>query len=115
MQIKIILLICGIITVICENFKSNMKKKQNFENKKEIQPFTIWDELASSDVLIEYLRKFDDSIINTDVELKKRILFALYSYSNEIIPEVEQYFSEKFHNSLTIFLDRVEKWKNQKQ
>jgi len=83
----------------------------------EILPFTIWDDLADSDVLIDYLRKFDDSIINTDIELKKKIFNSLYSYSSEIIPEVEQHFGEMFYNSLKIFLDRSEKWKekNQKQ
>ena len=89
------------------------KKNQN----DEILPFTIWDDLADSDVLIEYVRKFDDSIINTDIELKKKIFNSLYSYSNEVIPEVEQYFGEMFYSSLKIFLDRTEKWKkkNQKQ
>ena len=85
-------------------------------NDEEILPFSIWDDLAYSDLLIEYVRKFDDSIINTDVELKKKIYTSMYSYSTEIIPEVEQYFSEKFYIALKKFLDRTEKkWKNQEQ
>jgi len=89
----------------------------NENQNDEILPITIWDELADSDVLIEYVRKFEDSVINNDIEVKKKIFNSLYSYSSEIIPELEQYFGEMFHNSLKVFLDRSEKWqkKNQKQ
>ena len=82
----------------------------------EILPLSIWDALADSDLLIEYVRKFDDSIINVDAGVRKKIFTSMYSYSKEIIPEVEQYFCEKFYISLKIFLDRTEKkWKNQEQ
>jgi hypothetical protein len=84
-------------------------------NINEILPVSMWDKMAESDVLIEYLRKFDDSIINTDVELRDKMINSLYSYSNEIIPEVEQYFAEQYYNSLKVFLDKIKEWKNQKQ
>jgi len=79
----------------------------NNNRNDEILPFTIWDNLADSDILIEYVRKFDDSIINTNLELKKKIFNSLYSHSSEVLPEVEQYFGEMFYNSLKIFLDKV--------
>ena len=89
-----------------------MDKKPNND---AILPHSIWDEMAESDVLIEYVRRFDNSIINTDIELKRKIFNSLYSHSSEVIPEAEEYFAEKYYNSLKVFLDRIEKWKNQKQ
>ena len=84
-----------------------MKKEHN-KNKieKEIKPYSIWDTLAESDILIEYMRRFVNSNINNSPELRSDVYEALYNYSTEILPEVEQYYCEKLYLSMKYFLDR---------
>ena len=90
-------------------------KKEKTKLKKEVKPYRVWDALAESDVLIEYMRKFVDSNINTLPELRSDAYESLYTYSTEILPEVEQYYCEKLHLKLKYFLDRVALCQNQKQ
>ncbi|MDR0927008.1 MAG: hypothetical protein LBO69_04500 [Ignavibacteria bacterium] len=92
-----------------------MKETDLLNEVKEILPLTIWDDLASSDILIEYLRKFTNSNINTNPDLRMNLLGSLYAYSTEIMPEVEEYYGEKYINVLTNFNQKVSKWQNQKQ
>lgn len=91
----------------------NIRKKIVIGN--EILPYTVWDEMAETDILIEYMRKYMDSGMSIDSKLKKSIFESLYSYSTEPIFEVEQYFAEKYYNSLTIFLERIKPCRNQEQ
>jgi hypothetical protein len=84
-------------------------------NGDEIVPFRIWDEMAETDILIEYMRKFMDSNINTLPRLRSVIFDSLYNYSTEVLPEVEQYYEEKLYLCLKHFLDKVALCQNQKQ
>ena len=88
-------------------------KKNN--NKDKIQkPFSVWDEMAETDILIEYMRRFVDSK-DTMPDIYASMMDSLYSYSTEFIPEVEQYYSEKLYTTLKYFLDKVTLCQNQKQ
>ena len=92
-----------------------MKKKVSKKEKEEVKPFRVWDELAEMDILIEYMRRFVDSNINTSADLYPTMIEALYANSTEIIPEVEQYYGEKLHFSLNFFLDKIALCQNPKQ
>jgi hypothetical protein len=84
-----------------------MPKTDKMNENIVLRPHTIWDELAESDVLIEYLRHFQDSDINTNIPLRDELYQALYEHSSEEIPEVELYISQRYNTVLQHFLDKV--------
>ena len=86
-----------------------MKKANN------IEPFSIWDQMAETDILIEYLRRFVDSNINTSSDLYHSMMESLYSYSNEVIQEVELHYASKLYLTMKYFTDKVILCQNQKQ
>jgi len=78
-------------------------------------PYRVWDEMAETDILIEYMRKFVDSNINKLPELRSVVYDSLYEYSTEVLPEVEVYFEKKIYFSLKSFLNKIKLCKNPKQ
>jgi hypothetical protein len=87
--------------------------KDNINEIESSEPFTVWDDLAKSDVLIEYVHKFKDSNINNSPELNSTVLKSIYSYSNEVAVEVERFYCEKYYLCLKKFLDRIQKCREQ--
>lgn len=78
-----------------------------------IEPFTIWDELAQTDILVDYMHKYEDSNINQSPELNATVLKSIYSYSTEPATEVEIFYGEKYYLCLKKFLDKTKKCREQ--
>ena len=77
------------------------------------KPHTIWDQLAKTDLLLDYLLKYWDSNLNTNPELHSQLLESLYHYSSEPVEEIEHYFCLKYHNCLYNFLEKISQCRQQ--
>jgi 2-phosphoglycerate kinase len=91
------------------------KEYKNSNVIKEKRPYRVWDEMAETDVLIEYMRKFVDSNINKLPDLRSTVYDSLYKYSPEVLPEVEIFYGKKLYLTLKTFLDKIELCRNPKQ
>lgn len=88
----------------------NTNKLNNTSSKisNSAKPFTIWDDLAQSNVLIEYVRRFNNSNINKLPELQETVLDSIYNYSTEVAVEVESFYCKKYYLSLKNFLEKTQ-------
>jgi len=91
-----------------------MANENNIILKQNI-PYRVWDEMAETDILIEYMRKFVDNDINKLPDLRSATYESLYQYSTEVLPEVEVFYGKKLYSSLKLFLDKIKLCKNPKQ
>jgi hypothetical protein len=91
---------------------SNQKLTNEINEIINISPATIWDELAEADLLVELIRKFKNKEDTVSAEMLKYLYASLYSYSTEIEPEVEEYFTKKYMKSIQFFLDKTEHFRN---
>lgn len=71
--------------------------------QKEMQPRTIYEELATDGLLHDYLKIFMSDKIQVDEDFRDSMFDLIYAYSEIPIPELEVFILEKMCEALGYF------------
>ncbi|GAB1370002.1 hypothetical protein MASR1M45_00600 [Candidatus Kapaibacterium sp.] len=83
----------------------HLKLDSLLKKKEAVKPRTYLDELASLNLLDDYVENYFGKKLEKDEDFKQRVFESYYTHSNDTNENLELYYLEEICRSLSYFIE----------